>query len=65
LNNGQGLPFLGLSAAAIGLVATLVLIYVIWRLQPAQQQQTFPEPTKRRSWLREYWPLAAARLPAY
>ena len=54
LNGGQGLSFLGLPAAAVGLVATVVLIAAIWRLQPVEKRFAPPEQSKPRSWLRDY-----------
>jgi hypothetical protein len=62
LSNGKGLPFLGLPAAAIGLAAMVVLIYVIWRLEPAREEPTHPEQGKLRSRLWNYSPLVGAGL---
>jgi membrane protease YdiL (CAAX protease family) len=62
LSNGKGLPFLGLPAAVVGLVATGLLLYAIWCLQPVEEQPAPPEQGKRWSWLWNYWPLAGAGL---
>jgi membrane protease YdiL (CAAX protease family) len=64
LNAGKGLPFLGLPAAAVGLVATVVLIVAIWRLQPVEKQLAPSEQSKPRSWLWNYMysPLAVVWL---
>jgi hypothetical protein len=62
-SSGKGLPFLGLPAAGIGLVATAVLIYMISRLQPEVEEQPAPaEHIKRRLWLWNYSPMAIAGL---
>lgn len=61
LNTGQGLPFLGLPAAAGGLLATAVFLVLIWRLPPAPEPAAAPEQdTRPRLWT--YAPLAAAGL---
>jgi membrane protease YdiL (CAAX protease family) len=54
LNGGKGLTFLGLPAAALGLVATVVLIVSIWRLQPMEERPAPSEQSKPRSWLWDY-----------
>jgi hypothetical protein len=62
ITNGIGLPFLGLPAAAVGLAATLLLLYAIRRWQPAPAQPAPVKPSPRASWLRDYAPLAGAGL---
>jgi membrane protease YdiL (CAAX protease family) len=62
LNTGQGLPFLGLPAAAVGLVVTVILIYVIRRLTQTKEEQVSLEQGQPRSWLWNYSPLMVAGL---
>ncbi len=62
-SSGKGLPFLGLPAAGIGLVATVVLIYVISRVLPKVEKQPVPaEQSKRGSWQWNYFPMIIAGL---
>jgi membrane protease YdiL (CAAX protease family) len=60
MSNGTGLPFIGLPAAGVGFVATGVLVYFIWRLQPVEKRIIEQEKVKRRVWLWNYWPLLGA-----
>ena len=62
LKSGKGLPFLGLPAAVAGLAATIVLIYLIRRLQPGVEQPAIPEQARPRSWFLNYSPLAVVGL---
>jgi len=58
LNTGNGLPFLGLPAAAAGLVATVGLIWAIRQLTPTNEQTAPLEQVQPRSGLWNYSPLA-------
>jgi membrane protease YdiL (CAAX protease family) len=62
LNNGQGLPFLGLPAAAVGLIVTVILIYAIWRLSSGETHPAAQEPVKYSSWRWDYLPLIGVGL---
>ena len=62
LNRGSGLPYLGPAAAAVGLVATVVLIYFLRRSGSATRQPVMPEQGTRLSRLRDYSPLLASGL---
>ncbi|HVN53857.1 MAG TPA: type II CAAX endopeptidase family protein [Anaerolineaceae bacterium] len=62
LNTGNGLPFLGLPAAAGGLAMTAGLIFAIRRLTPIEQQPAPIEQGQPRSWLWNYSPLAVVGL---
>jgi hypothetical protein len=62
LNNGQGLPFLGLPAAAVGLIVTVILIYAIWRLSSGVTHPAEQEPVKYSSWKWDYLPLIGVGL---
>jgi membrane protease YdiL (CAAX protease family) len=62
LNTGNGLPFLGLPAAAAGLAVTAGLIFSIRRLAPAKEQPARSEQGQPRSWSWNYSPLAVVGL---
>jgi membrane protease YdiL (CAAX protease family) len=62
LNTGNGLPFLGLPAGAVGLVVTVILIFMIRRLRPTKVQPAPLEQVQPQSWLWNYSPLAVAVL---